>query len=66
MKKAELDKLVAGRQKDLAYIQALLKHKLVRRTVLERRLTDTAIDGEQRVELLRKLGRLAPPKAKRK
>jgi hypothetical protein len=51
---------------DLAYIRALLKHKLVKRTILEERLADTAIHPYHREELLETLRKLARPKAKRK
>jgi hypothetical protein len=61
-----ISKLAAGREKDLAYIRALLKHKLVKRTILEERLADTAIHPHHREELLETLRKLARPKANRK
>ena len=60
------DQLAAGRDKDLAYIRALLKHKLVKRAILEQRLADTEIHPKHRAELLETLHGLMKPKAKRK
>ena len=61
-----ISKLAAGRDKDLAYIRALLKHKLVKRAILEQRLADTEIPQRHRAELLERLQGLMPSKAKRK
>jgi len=61
-----ISKLAAGRDKDLTYIRALLKHKLVKRAILEQRLADTEIPPKHRAELLETLHGLMRPKTKRK
>lgn len=43
-----VSKLVAGREKDLAFCQVALRHGLVRATVLRERIAMTKISDEMR------------------
>ena len=43
-----LSKLVAGREKDLAFARAAARHALIDRGTLERRLAETELDGALR------------------
>jgi hypothetical protein len=42
-----ISKLVAGREKDLAFVRALAKHKMVNATTMEQRLQQVPLDAER-------------------
>jgi hypothetical protein len=54
-------KLAAGREKDLAFVGGLLRHKLVEASLVELRLGQTALSAEKlawSIATLKRLGRL--------
>ena len=53
-----ISKLVAGREKDLDFIGALLRHGMVETAVLRDRLERTPIDAASRERSLLQLNRL--------
>ena len=53
-------KLAAGREKDIAFVSGLLRHKLVNSSLIESRLRQTALEGEKLELALARLKRLAP------
>lgn len=54
-----VSKLVAAREKDLAFVSALLRHSLVRMETLRQRLTATPVDDARRLLCAQHLSRLA-------
>ncbi|HEX5398492.1 MAG TPA: DUF6036 family nucleotidyltransferase [Verrucomicrobiae bacterium] len=52
-------KLAAGREKDISFVAGLLRHKLVNAPLVESRLRQTALSGEQLELVVAKLKRLA-------
>jgi hypothetical protein len=52
-------KLVAGREKDVTFVQRLLRHKLASRSVIETRLRQTPVSPQQLELALGRLQRLA-------
>ena len=54
-------KLVAGREKDTAFVSELLRHKLVSAPQIKSRLQQTALAGERLELALARLGRLSRP-----
>jgi len=54
-----VSKLVAGREKDLAFIAGLLRHRLAEANVLQQRLAATPIDPERRALCEARLQRLS-------
>lgn len=54
-----VSKLVAGREKDLTYVGALVRHGIVDAGVLRERLAGTVMDAELRRVCSERLGRLA-------
>lgn len=55
-----VSKLIAGREKDLAFVGALLRYQLANCSVIEQRLLSTAITGDNRRISLARLKRLKP------
>jgi len=53
-----VSKLVAGREKDLEFIRALLRNRLATAEVIEKRLATTLLDEELRATCLMRLRRL--------
>jgi hypothetical protein len=53
-----VSKLIAGRDKDLEYLRALLKHRLLDPRTLESRLADTPVDEASRASAVSRLQRL--------
>jgi hypothetical protein len=53
-----VSKLVAGREKDLDFVGALLRHGLANSVVIQQRLTSTSITEEARATCLARLKRL--------
>src|ERR1051326_6234734 len=51
-------KLAAGREKDLAFVSALLRHRLANTTTIEERLALTALDEARRQLCIDRLKRL--------
>lgn len=54
-----VSKLVAGREKDVAYVQGLLRHRLAQAEMIRARLKTTAMADERRELCLARLQRLA-------
>jgi hypothetical protein len=54
-----ISKLIPGREKDLDFIQGLLKHRMVDVAVMEKRLVMTPISGDMRDLCLARLRRLS-------
>lgn len=54
-----VSKLVAGREKDLSFIQALLDHHLATNAIVSERLDDTLMDEARRVLCRGRLSRLS-------
>lgn len=54
-----LSKLVAGREKDIDYVQALIKHKLVKPEIIRERLNMTPIPSERREVCFARLERMS-------
>ncbi len=54
-----ISKLVAGREKDLAFIAALFRHSLIRAETLRERLRETSLDDDRRELCRAHLERLA-------
>lgn len=54
-----VSKLIAGREKDLDFVQALLKHRLAKAEIIRERLVATPISEERRELGLTRLQRLA-------
>jgi hypothetical protein len=50
-------KYVAGREKDLSFTRSLVRHSMVTREVLDRRLGDTRIDSALRVAVTNRIQR---------
>ena len=55
-----VSKLVAGREKDLNYVQALLRHRLAKPEIVRERLDATPVPPERRELYLVRLQRLMP------
>jgi hypothetical protein len=53
-----VSKLVAGREKDLDFVGALLRHRLANSEVMEQRLASTTLTAERRAIFLARLKRL--------
>ncbi len=53
-------KLAAGREKDVAFVASLLRHKLVKPSVVESRLRLTTLDNEELQRAVARLKKLAP------
>ena len=53
-----VSKLVAGREKDLTFVAALLLHGFAKAPVMQERLAHTAIDAERRAIATQRLARL--------
>jgi hypothetical protein len=53
-------KLAAGREKDLAFVTGLLRHKLVKPSLIESRLRQTSLEEKRLASALANLKRLAP------
>lgn len=56
-----VSKLVAGREKDLAYVAAMVRHRLVDPSVLQSRLDSTSLDPELRAACVSRLRRAVSP-----
>ena len=52
-----VSKLVAGREKDLDYVEALFRHRLVDPEIIRQRWNDTAMDAARRHLCLARLSR---------
>ncbi len=55
-----VSKLVAGREKDVAFVAGLLRHRLADAAVIRQRLADTALAAERRTLCEARLKRIAP------
>ena len=55
-----VSKLVAGREKDLDFVGALLRHGLANSELMEQRLASTTLTEERRATFLARLKRLKP------
>lgn len=56
-----VSKLAAGREKDLDYVRALLKHKLADPAIVAHRLDATPVSEAERHRMINLLGRLRSP-----
>lgn len=54
-----VSKLVAGREKDLAFVTGLLRHRLADARTVQQRLTETTLDTERRALCEARLKRLS-------
>lgn len=54
-----VSKLAAGREKDLDFVTALLRHRLIRPEIVRQRIARTPLEPEVRILVLARLGRLA-------
>lgn len=55
-----VSKLVAGREKDMTFLSALLRHRLADTTAIRLRLAATPLDAERRYLCAARLKRIAP------
>ena len=58
-----VSKLAAGREKDLEFVAALIRHRLAQAEIVRERLADTPIGDAVRVLCMNRLERLARPQS---